>query len=926
MAGEIFMINKRLNRLLIRCAAAILFASQTINAGAFWPSRIDHALRHKQRVTPPYFHKSPEFNESSTSLKGAASGDIRISESASPATFGQRFASAAALRNGRNIIVWQDDRMGSGKIYAQIFDSLGNPIGKNLLLIGRNDGYDLIEPKIVSDDSGNITLGYRDAATGRIYAARFDSDLKMIVAPFPINDVLDGGYAGIFDIDCFEDGRLIAVWENYSPQNDIFLRIFDAGGLPISDFILANSDTADVSRWNPSIATIKSGIGMGVVWEDYRSGNADIYMRVFNGSGVPGGEEFLLVDATHIESAQYLPEIVFSNSDGYLAAWLDNRNGNQEIYLQRVIPGMGLIGNNIHIAGYDELSENWDMAMTVSDNNTFSIAWASIGSANRILLRRFGTGLSPLGENETVNQYFMDERWETTLSGDGRRLICGWTDYRNGNSDIYCRTFDSELGFTGDERLANDDSRGAHSAQPDIAGIDISKNIVVFSDARFDDGDIFLQFVGVYGNLIGGNVKINTDTFPALQSDPAVATGGSKALVVWKDNRNLLGMGGIRIFGRFLTASGSFSGSDFAISDSGDVSAKSAPSVAFNRRQDALIAWVGRYNQTDHIFVRMITGSGQYKTDPFLISEEGIDFNCRDLSVLRDSADIFTIAWIANSDMNEPKAIIARLNSNGEEIDRFDFRGDIANVKMSDIAAAVNDSGNIYLLWQGIGEEKCLFLTVLSPRGSIVYPTFNVVDRPNADPGEPDLGVDSDGNIMAVWVDARSGRRAVYYQVYLNDMTPLGSNTIISSTPTEYMETPSVMAYRGRGWISWTDPRSEGKNIYLSQNLLATTAVDEHDNFVLPPNLILEQNYPNPFNPITSIGFALPSRMEVEVAVFDILGRKVVSLANQTFEAGRHTIRWDGCDKNGNQTAGGIYFYCIKAGDKTSSRKMILLK
>jgi len=107
-----------------------------------------------------------------------------------------------------------------------------------------------------------------------------------------------------------------------------------------------------------------------------------------------------------------------------------------------------------------------------------------------------------------------------------------------------------------------------------------------------------------------------------------------------------------------------------------------------------------------------------------------------------------------------------------------------------------------------------------------------------------------------------------------------------------------------------------------------TTAVDvgEPDDDVLPNRFALDQNYPNPFNPSTNINFRLPTASFVDLSVYNILGRKIMTLAGGMYRAGNYTITWDGCDEAGCAVAGGVYFYRLRAGGADLSRKMLLLK
>lgn len=90
----------------------------------------------------------------------------------------------------------------------------------------------------------------------------------------------------------------------------------------------------------------------------------------------------------------------------------------------------------------------------------------------------------------------------------------------------------------------------------------------------------------------------------------------------------------------------------------------------------------------------------------------------------------------------------------------------------------------------------------------------------------------------------------------------------------------------------------------------------------LPSKVELKDNYPNPFNPTTNIRFALPLQNEVTIEIYDILGRKVMTLLdNQSFQAGTHTIEWDA-----SSLASGVYIYRLITPNRILSKKMTLIK
>ena len=94
----------------------------------------------------------------------------------------------------------------------------------------------------------------------------------------------------------------------------------------------------------------------------------------------------------------------------------------------------------------------------------------------------------------------------------------------------------------------------------------------------------------------------------------------------------------------------------------------------------------------------------------------------------------------------------------------------------------------------------------------------------------------------------------------------------------------------------------------------------------LPDQYRLSQNTPNPFNPSTSIGYQLPNAGMVRLAVYNPLGQELRVLVDERSDAGSFTVTWDGRDALGRQVSSGVYLYRIKAGDFSTSRRMLLLK
>lgn len=94
----------------------------------------------------------------------------------------------------------------------------------------------------------------------------------------------------------------------------------------------------------------------------------------------------------------------------------------------------------------------------------------------------------------------------------------------------------------------------------------------------------------------------------------------------------------------------------------------------------------------------------------------------------------------------------------------------------------------------------------------------------------------------------------------------------------------------------------------------------------LPARVELHPNYPNPFNPVTTLRFALREAGEVRLEIRNVRGQLVTVIADRNFEAGTHTLSWNGTDRHGRAVASGIYLARLQAGTEVRIRKMTLVR
>ncbi len=244
-----------------------------------------------------------------------------------------------------------------------------------------------------------------------------------------------------------------------------------------------------------------------------------------------------------------------------------------------------------------------------------------------------------------------------------------------------------------------------------------------------------------------------------------------------------------------------------------------------------------------------------------------------------------------------------------------------------------NQSNRFVVMYQNVytvtGGGPYTFEIVLYDNGNIVFQYLNLDSLEHS----YTVGIQNQ--------DAQDGLTIAYNQPYLHDslavliskhswltVEPLSgvipAQSSLDLTLTIKTHNFPVGEFFASVQIESNDP--DEPVVYVPVHLtVGTTALED-----APENQIttlqLRQNYPNPFNPTTTITYALPSRQEVEISVYNLLGQKVTTLYRGIQSAGVHKLKWDGKNLQGVPVSSGIYIYKLKTRKHTLVRKMIFLK
>jgi hypothetical protein len=138
-----------------------------------------------------------------------------------------------------------------------------------------------------------------------------------------------------------------------------------------------------------------------------------------------------------------------------------------------------------------------------------------------------------------------------------------------------------------------------------------------------------------------------------------------------------------------------------------------------------------------------------------------------------------------------------------------------------------------------------------------------------------------------------------------------------------------------QGEFEWnvTGILSTGEMVSVMSNSFSTVIDDKNYELTFPDEYRLYNNYPNPFNPVTTIAYDLKAWSIVNLQIFDIMGRKLMTLESSVKAPGHHYTMWNGKNSKGFQMASGVYFYRLTVENAitgknayTKVEKMMIIK
>jgi len=493
------------------------------------------------------------------SSNGTRRGDnFRVNDST--ASGDQSISSVFVVANGVGLIVWDDRRNGlTGDIYAQFLNPVGSLRDSNFRVNDDPLNYgNQYEPDIAGDDSNRFVITWMDGRDGNwnIYAQRFYSNGNRIGNNFRVtfHDSIQWSPR----IACSPEGFFVICWnDRRRNQWDVYAQIYNPEGQAINDNFRVNNDSGNAQQLLGDVAINRYGEFI-VVWADSRNGNDDIYAQLFDlRTGTRRGREFKLNDDMG-NNPQNSPTVNALPDGGYLIVWADARNGDFDIYAQRISRNGTKIGTNFRI------------------NDDFASSHQRVSSIG--------------------------------MECQEHNILIAWEDERNGNCDIYATILDDQGNQHNSNLRINDDSTGTGSHYyPSVAG-GKDRFLVTWYDSR-QGADIYAQFISPAGTKIGNNFLVNQGAVGALQWYPFCSMDTSnRAVIVWMDYRSNI----FKIYARRYGPQGNPIGPEFRVSESPDSAfGEGYASVAMNSSGYWVTAWMDYRDGDANIYCQLFNPDGE---------------------------------------------------------------------------------------------------------------------------------------------------------------------------------------------------------------------------------------------------------------------------------------------------------------------------
>lgn len=674
-------------------------------------------------------------------------------------------------------------------------------------------------PEIAVDPSGRFVVSWYEFRDGDadVWLQQFDANGVPLGSNIRINTDITFGWQGDPAAAMATDGSFLLSWEDRREigNSDVFGQRFDASGNRLGDnFRISDSSAAgDQDISSCSFAPDRSAL---VVWDDRRHGlTGDIFGQFLNPDGSPRGSNFRVNDDAVGQANQYEPDVGCDSLGRYVVVWMDGRGLNAydwNIFGQRFDITGNRLGSNFQVTADESIQ--WVPRVGVARSGRFMACWDDRRRGQYdVYAQLYDENGQPRGGNFRVN----DDAGATDQSGGdvaansfGEYLVV-WTDYRARDADVYCQRFLSDGTPVGSNMKVNDDTGATNQLAPAVAAAPDGGYWVVWIDGRSGNPDVYCRRLDRSGSAVSPSFRVNDDSASAHQRVSSIAMErGGRIYVAWEDERN----GSTDAYGCLLDAAGNSQGSNRRLNDDGPGGASQYYCAVGAGRDRFLVTWTDNRAGLN-IYGQLVDSLGELVGQNFRVnSDTGDAFQWYSFCAM-DTLNRSVVVWMDTR--NGPFQVFGRLFDAAGMPTCPDFCVQDVQTYGYYASVAKNEAGRFVCAWMDYREENepNIYCQVFREDGSRIGTNFRVNDdHGRSYQGYPACAVASDGTFVVAWEDNRNGDCDVYLQWFDSTGSALGENQRVNDdqTTTDCYSPSCAFSADGRLAVMFNDEREAAGN------------------------------------------------------------------------------------------------------------------
>ena len=618
-----------------------------------------------------------------------------------------------------------------------------------------------IKPKMVESNNSEYLIIFEDfrAGTSDIYVQKIDVQGKLLFDPQGISIANGEGEQSNCNVISDGAGGAIVVWQDSRRGDfDIYAQRIDLNGkslwaqegLPICEM--------PEGQVFPEVAS--DGLGGAIItWYDYRSGSEDIYAQRIDAQGrilwTTGG-----VPVCQAEGTQWFPKIVSDSANGAIISWMDRRSGNFDIYAQKVDYTGKLIWqqNGVPVCQANGNQENVDMV-----------------------------------QNE-----------------EGGAIII-WKDSRPEAPGLYVQKIDKDgkpaLNYNGILVSQNSDQASPPKIAPDGKG----GTMIVWSDPRAGDPDIYMQFLSKDGKLLWGDYGSPIVRIKGAQENPEVS-GNSPFVVIWSDKRS----GSVQLYAQAITEAGGylFANPEGVLISSGGVEPQNADAI-LRSNGDIMCSYQDRKKGNFDIYASYILSGGKVHWLNMVNNTKGAvphqNFDC----IYTEGGVVFAFEDFRNGYSN---IYLQKVSKTGGLLWGKNGVAAAAGKYNQKNPSVISDGGGAIVVFEDFrwGTNARIYAQKITSDGSVAWEDEGIPVAPKApsiEQTKPKIAPDGDGGAVIVYCDYRSNLnyQDIYAQRIKGDGGLLWGNQGKVVSAGDGDQDDPVIAPKSL-YITWTDYRNGESN------------------------------------------------------------------------------------------------------------------